>query len=337
MKIGFLFPGQGSQYVGMGKDLYEKYEEVRNIYDRVENLTGVDVKKISFEGPEEELNQTKNTQICILTMSLAILEILNKNGVKAEISAGLSLGEYSALIYSGILNFEDGVKLVQKRGEYMQNLVPDGEWLMSAILGMGENEVEEVCSKVQNGFAVPVNFNCPGQIVISGDKDGIKEAENIAKQYGARRVIELKTSGPFHTIKLQKASDELRKELDKIKFNNGNSKGSNKVVIPVDFSNYSLKACEFGFNFAKNIDAEVYTENDDMKDILAKHIISPVRFSKSLENMIKLGVDTFIEIGPGKTLSGFAKKIKTDKEIRIFNVTDVETLKNVLYQVLEKN
>ena len=246
-------------------------------------------------------------------MSLAILEILNKNGIKAEISAGLSLGEYSALIYSGILNFEDGVKLVQKRGEYMQNLVPDGEWLMSAILGMGENEVEEVCSKVQNGFAVPVNFNCPGQIVISGDKDGIKEAENIAKQYGARRVIELKTSGPFHTIKLQKASDELRKELDKIKFNNGDSK-----VI-------------------KNIDAEVYTENDDMKDILAKHIISPVRFSKSLENMIKLGVDIFIEIGPGKTLSGFAKKIKTDKEIRIFNVTDVETLKNVLYQVLEKN
>ena len=313
MKIGFLFPGQGSQYVGMGKDLYEKYEEVRNIYDTVENLTGVNVKKISFEGPEEELNQTKNTQICILTMSLAILEILNKNGIKAEISAGLSLGEYSALIYSGILNFEDGVKLVQKRGEYMQNLIPDGEWLMSAILGMGENEVEEVCSKVQNGFAVPVNFNCPGQIVISGDKDGIKEAENIAKQYGARRVIELKTSGPFHTIKLQKASDELRKELDKIKFNNGDSK-----VI-------------------KNIDAEVYTENDDMKDILAKHIISPVRFSKSLENMIKLGVDIFIEIGPGKTLSGFAKKIKTDKEIRIFNVTDVETLKNVLYQVLEKN
>ena len=224
MKIGFLFPGQGSQYVGMGKDLYEKYEEVRNIYDRVENLTGVNVKKISFEGPEEELNQTKNTQICILTMSLAILEILNKNGIKAEISAGLSLGEYSALIYSGILNFEDGVKLVQKRGEYMQNLVPDGEWLMSAILGMGENEVEEVCSKVQNGFAVPVNFNCPGQIVISGDKDGIKEAENIAKQYGARRVIELKTSGPFHTIKLQKASDELRKELDKLQKNLGGIK-----------------------------------------------------------------------------------------------------------------
>ena len=144
-------------------------------------------------------------------------------------------------------------------------------------------------------------------------KMDLQEAENIAKQYGARRVIELKTSGPFHTIKLQKASDELRKELDKIKFNNGDSK-----VI-------------------KNIDAEVYTENDDMKDILAKHIISPVRFSKSLENMIKLGVDIFIEIGPGKTLSGFAKKIKTDKEIRIFNVTDVETLKNVLYQVLEKN
>ena len=313
MKIGFLFPGQGAQSIGMGKDLYENYQEVRDIYENVHKITGVDIKKITFDGTEQELSKTQNTQIAVLTMSLAILKLLEKKGINAEISAGLSLGEYTALIYSKCISFEDGVELVKKRGEYMQNLVPDGEWLMSAILGMGENEVEEVCSKVQNGFAVPVNFNCPGQIVISGDKDGIKEAENIAKQYGARRVIELKTSGPFHTIKLQKASDELRKELDKIKFNNGDSK-----VI-------------------KNIDAEVYTENDDMKDILAKHIISPVRFSKSLENMIKLGVDTFIEIGPGKTLSGFAKKIKTDKEIRIFNVTDVETLKNVLYQVLEKN
>ena len=308
MKIGFLFPGQGSQYVGMGKDLYEKYEEVINVYDRVEKLTGINVKKLSFEGPEEELNQTKNTQICILTMSLAILEILNKKGIKAEISAGLSLGEYSALIYSGILNFDDGVRLVQKRGEYMQNLVPQGEWLMSAILGMEESEVEEVCSKVQNGFAVPVNFNCPGQIVISGDKDGIKEAEIIAKEHGARRVIELKTSGPFHTIKLQKASDELRKELEKISFNAGTS----KVV--------------------KNIDAKIYTEYDDIKDILAKHIISPVRFSKSLENMIEYGVDTFIEIGPGKTLSGFAKKIKTDKDLKILNISDVGTLEIVKFE-----
>lgn len=312
MKIGFLFPGQGSQYVGMGKDLYEKYEEARNVYDRVEKLTGINVKKLSFEGPEEELNQTKNTQICILTMSLAILEILNKKGIKAEISAGLSLGEYSALIYSGILNFDDGVRLVQKRGEYMQNLVPQGEWLMSAILGMEESEVEEVCSKVQNGFAVPVNFNCPGQIVISGDKDGIKEAEIIAKEHGARRAIELKTSGPFHTIKLQKASNELRKELEKISFNAGTS----KVV--------------------KNIDAKIYTEYDDIKDILAKHIISPVRFSKSLENMIEYGVDTFIEIGPGKTLSGFAKKIKTDKDVKILNITDVSTLENVISSI-EKN
>ena len=308
MKIGYLFPGQGAQSLGMGKDIYEKYDVAKEVYKKVQELTGIDVAKITFEN-EELLNQTQYTQICILTMSLAILEILNKNGIKAEISAGLSLGEYSALIYSGILNFEDGVKLVQKRGEYMQNLVPDGEWLMSAILGMGENEVEEVCSKVQNGFAVPVNFNCPGQIVISGDKDGIKEAENIAKQYGARRVIELKTSGPFHTIKLQKASDELRKELDKIKFNNGNSK-----VI-------------------KNIDAEVYTENDDMKDILAKHIISPVKFTAVLQKMLDLGVDTFVEVGPGKTLSGFIKKMPTDKEIKILNINNCETLENVLKEV----
>ncbi len=160
MKIGFLFPGQGSQSLGMGKDLYETYEEVRDIYDKVEKITGIDVKKISFE-EEETLNETKYTQICILAMSLAILSLLEKQGIQADVSSGLSLGEYTALIYSKALLFEEGITLVKKRGEYMQNLAPKGEWRMAALLGMKEEQVIELCKKVQKGFVVPVNFNCP--------------------------------------------------------------------------------------------------------------------------------------------------------------------------------
>lgn len=299
MKIGFLFPGQGSQTVGMGKDIYDQYEEVRNIYKRVQQITGIDIAKISFEGPEELLNQTKYTQLAILTNSLAMLEILKKNNIKAEVSSGLSLGEYSALIYSKALSFEEGVKIVQKRGEYMQDLAPDGNWQMAAILGVEDNKVEELCNKVTKGFAVPVNFNCPGQVVVTGDKEGIEELQEIAQKMGIKRIRILKTSGPFHTEKLIKSSEALRKELGNIEIH----KFETKVI--------------------KNIDGEIYTEDDDIKDILAKHIISPVRFSKGLNKMIEMGVDTFIEVGPGKTLSGFVKRIPTDKEIKIFSIGDV--------------
>lgn len=274
MKIGFLFPGQGSQSIGMGKDLYEKYEIVREVYQKVKEITGMDVAQMSFQGSEEVLNETKNTQLAILTMSLAILEILKQNNIQAEVSSGLSLGEYSALIYSQAISLEEGVKLVQKRGEYMQNLVPEGEWLMVAILGMSEERVQEVCQKVTNGFVVPANYNTTGQIVISGEKEAVEQAEIIAKELGAKKVRVLKTAGPFHTEKLIKASNKLREELEHLTIHD--------FEIPV----------------VKNLDGMIYRKEEDMKDILAKHIVSPVRFEKGLQTMLEMGVDTFIEIGP---------------------------------------
>ena len=312
MKIGFLFPGQGAQSLGMGKDLYEKYEVVKETYNQVKEITGIDVVDITFNGPEEKLNETKYTQICILTMSLAILKILKQNGIKAEVSSGLSLGEYTALIYSKLLSFEDGIKTIQKRGEYMQNLIPEGEWLMAAILGMDEEQVEKVCKKVTKGFAVPVNYNAPGQIVISGSKEGIEEAEIIAKEMGAKKVRVLKTSGPFHTEKLIEASKALSQELDKVQLN------------------------EFETVVIKNIDGKPYTENDNVKEILTKHIVSPVKFSKGLQTMLDMGVDTFVEIGPGKTLSGFVKRMPSDKEINILNINSVETLENAIKSLIFK-
>lgn len=309
MKIGFLFPGQGAQSIGMGKDLYENYQEVRDIYENVHKITGVDIKKITFDGTEQELSKTQNTQIAVLTMSLAILKLLEKKEINAEISAGLSLGEYTALIYSKCISFEDGVELVKKRGEYMQNLLPEGDWAMAAILGLEDEKVEEVCKKVVDGFVVPVNYNTQGQVVISGEKTAVEQAEIIAKEMGAKKVRILKTSGPFHTKKLIEASNALRKDLEKININ----KFKTKVV--------------------KNIDGDIYKDEENIKDILAEHMISPVKFSKCLETMLKMGIDTFVEIGPGKTLSGFVKRIKTEKEIKIYNICDVKSLENTLKEI----
>lgn len=311
MKIGFLFPGQGSQVIGMGKDIYEQYEIAREVYNKVKEITGIDIAKISFEGPEEELNQTKNTQLAILTMSLAILEILKENDIKAEISAGLSLGEYSALINSKVISFEEGIRLVQKRGEYMQNLLPEGNWKMAAIMGLTDEQVEEVCKKVKSGFVVPANYNSVGQVAISGEEEGIVEAETIAKEMGAKKVIILNTAGPFHTEKLVKSSNALKKELEKITF----SKFETKVI--------------------KNIDGEFYKDIDNIKDILAKHIVNPVRFSKTIEKMLNNGIDTFIEIGPGKTLSGFVKRTPTDKEIKILNINNISSLEETIKTIKE--
>lgn len=309
MKIGFLFPGQGSQSIGMGKDLYNEYEEVKKVYDKVKELTNIDIAKISFEGPEEVLNETKNTQLAILTMSLGILEILKKHNIVADIEAGLSLGEYTALIDSKVLSFEEGVKLVQKRGEYMQELLPEGNWQMAAVIGLEDEQVEDICKSVKSGFVVPANYNCVGQVAISGEENAVQEARELATKNGAKRVLVLKTAGPFHTSKLIDASNALRIELKKVKI----SEIQTKVI--------------------KNLDGEFYKATDDVKDILARHIISPVRFSKTIENMLNSGIDTFIEIGPGKTLSGFVKRTKTDKEIKILNINNVESLEEVIKEV----
>ena len=311
MKIGFLFPGQGSQATGMGKDLYEKYDEIKNIYDKVKELTGIDVADISFNNPENKLNETKYTQICILTMCLGILEILKKNNINAEISAGLSLGEYTALIYSNLLSIDDGIKIIEKRGTYMQDYAPKGDWSMAAVLGLEDDKVEQACLQVSEGFAVPVNYNCSGQVVISGETEAVTKAGEIAKELGAKKVRILNTAGPFHTEKLSKSASLLKKELDKINFG------------------------EFSSKVIKNIDGEFYAKSDNYAEILEKHIISPVKFSKSLELMLNNEIDTFIEIGPGKTLSGFVKRMNTEKEINILNINDVDSLEKTINFVKE--
>lgn len=312
MKIGYIFPGQGTQTVGMGKDIYDKYEEVRNIYSRVDKALSESVEDITYNISQEELNQTKNTQIAIYTMSLSILEILNKAGIKPVAAAGLSLGEYTALTCANAISVEEGSKIVRIRGRLMQDLAPQGDWAMAAIIGMEDEKVEEVCSKVEKGFVKAVNYNCPGQVVVSGEKEAVQRAMEIAKEMGARKAIELKTSGPFHTEKLKEASVELRKELEKIAFNK----------------------CEI--SVIKNFDGTPYTDEDDMVNILANHVINPVKFRKSIETMLDMGVDTFVEVGPGKTLSGFVKKVCREKgvEVTILNIENVETLENAM-QILK--
>lgn len=307
MKIGFLFPGQGAQSMGMGKDLYEKYDEVRNVYEILSNSINLNIADLSFNSSEEILAQTKNTQISILAMSLGILKILENKGIKADYAAGLSLGEYTALTYGKTFSLEDVGKIVKKRGEFMQNLVPNGNWAMAAVIGMEDSSVEDVCKKVTKGFAVPANYNCPGQVAVSGDKEGISELMEIAKELGAKRVIELKTGGPFHTEKLVEASNALREELKNV-----------EIKYP---------ECKV----VKNLDAKPYKKEEDIKEILARHVINPVRFSNSVKYMIEEGVDTFIEIGPGKVLTGFVKKI--NKEVNCININSVETLENAIAEL----
>ena len=283
MKRAFLFPGQGAQIVGMGKDIYEKYEEARKVFDEASNISGIDIKKLCFEGPEDELNKTENTQIAIMVTSLAILEVLKSKKIEAKIACGLSLGEYTALVYAGIISFEDGIKLIKKRGYYMGNLIPDSEYEMAAVIGLDSSKIEEICNELKNQgkFVVPANYNCSSQTVVSGEKEAVEEAIEKLKLAGAKRVIPLKTSGPFHTEKLIEASKAFEKELENVNFNLDEEKV--KVI--------------------KNIDGTYYNKNDNIKEILVKHIISPVRFDKAIKLMSDENIDEYIEIGPRKNFN----------------------------------
>lgn len=307
MKTAFLFPGQGAQSVGMGKDIYEKYDEAKKIYKKVEEITVKDIKKICFDGSEAELIRTENAQLAILTTSLAILEILKARGIKADIAVGLSLGEYTALIYGGYISVEDGIKLIQKRGYYMENYLPEGEYAMAAVIGLNPKKIEEICAEIslKGKFVVPANYNCTTQTAISGTNEAIDIAIERLKEAGAKRVIKLKTSGPFHTQKLEEASRLFYKELEKIEFHEGKEI---KVI--------------------KNLDGKMYSQEDELKEILAKHIISPVRFDKAIDVMREYGVDRFIEIGPGKTLTGFVKK--DYPEAKLLNINNCESLEKFL-------
>lgn len=303
-----MFPGQGAQYPRMGKDIYEKYEEAREIYDKASEILNIDIKKLCFEISQEELSKTENTQIAIAVTSLAILEILKKNGIEPDMCVGLSLGEYVALIYAGILSLEDGLKLLKKRGEYMGNLVPNEQFSMAAVIGLDSTKIEEICEKLQNNglFVSIANYNYSMQTVISGNKEAVEQATINLKNLGAKKVIPLNTSGPFHTKKLEKAKEYYEKELEKVELKKGN-----KVVI-------------------KNIDGMPYEESNNIKEILAKHIISPVRFDKSIKFMKDKGISTFIEIGPGKTLTGFVKKELKDCDIECFSTDNLGELEEIL-------
>lgn len=304
-KTAFLFSGQGAQYVGMGREFFEKYSVCREIYQTSRKALGLEMEKLCFEGSSQDLNKTENTQPAILTTSIAALKVLEEYGIKPDIAAGLSLGEYSALVCAGALDFREAVQLVRKRGQYMQEAVPVGLGKMSAVIGLEDEIVEKICFKASHmGIVEPANYNYPGQVVIGGEVKAVDLAGEIAREEGARRVIPLPVSAPFHTSMLRPASDRLALELNNIKIGD--------MQIPV----------------ISNVIADYIEKKEMIKEFLRKQVMYPILWTSCIIKMIQDGVDTFIEIGPGKVLSGFLKKI--DKNLKICNVEDVQSLNKTL-------
>lgn len=298
-KTAFIFPGQGSQYVGMGKEFYENLPICREVYDLASEVTGLDLPKLCFM-ENEQIHQTEYTQICMLATEVAIYMALEQNGYQPDVTAGLSLGEYGALVASGVITAEEAFEVVRKRGIYMQQAVPTGG-AMAAVLGLDGGKIEQICEQTEEQMQLAVsvaNYNCPGQIVISGKAEAVQTAGEACKEAGAKRVVPLKVSGPFHSKLLTGAGKQLREALD-------------KVEIRENFVPYIA-----------NVTADYVTEQSQVKPLLECQIYSPVRWQQTIERMLADGVDEFVELGPGKTLSGFIKKI--NRNVKVCNIDKME-------------
>jgi [acyl-carrier-protein] S-malonyltransferase len=295
-KIAFVFPGQGAQAVGMGKDAYESSAAAKAIYDKADEALGYSISKLSFEGPEEELRQTANTQPALLATSVALLEVYKEQGLKPDYVAGHSLGEYSALVAAGVLEFADAVKLVRARGQFMEQAVPGGQGAMAAVLGAERAALQALCSEITAAGTVVelANVNCPGQIVVSGSAAGVAAVVERGKEAGAKRVIPLEVSGPFHSSLMQPAADKLAEALAQAEFLDAS--------VPV----------------VANVHARPVTSGAELRELLVKQVVSPVQWEDTIAYLIGEGVDTFVEIGSGTVLAGLIKKI--DKSVRIVSV-----------------
>ncbi len=309
-KLAFLFPGQASQYPGMGKDLAANFAESRAVFEEADAALGFPISQLCFEGSEDALKLTENTQPAILTVSVAAYRALAARGIQPDFAAGHSLGEYSALVAAGALEFSEAVKLVRQRGRYMQEAVPAGEGAMAAILGLSPADVAEVCKKAANGEVVsPANLNSPEQTVIAGNAAAVKRSVEIASQSGAKRAVILAVSAPFHCTLLTPAQKRLEPDLRAVKFS--------ALHFPV----------------ITNVDAEAITSGDEARESLIRQVTMPVRWLESVREMIDQGVNIFVEVGPGKVLSGLLRQI--DRSVRCFNVEDAASLQATLDKITQ--
>ena len=305
-KLAFIFPGQGAQSVGMGKDFYDNYDIAKTLFNEADEALGYSIKDMCFNGTADDLKLTANTQPAILIVSVIAGEILKQNGIEPDIAGGHSLGEYSALVEAGVLDFKDAVALVHKRGQFMQEAVPVGEGAMAAIIGLDDDKIVEVCTDVSAkvGAVQAVNFNCPGQTVIAGTAKGVEEAVEQLKSAGAKKAVVLPVSAPFHSTLMQPAAKKLAVELEKVKFNDAK------------------------FPIAANVNGKLETKADVIKQNLITQADHPVKWIACVNAMKEFGADTFVEAGPGKTLCGFNKRI--DRALVSFNVEDIESLQKTV-------